>query len=183
MNIIKTLNQKIMKTRALLKLKNSFALFALLTAILCVACSKEDPETEPALMNYEEIKLSDIKAKESVLSPSGMVISDAAGIYFKPGDILFYKTSMGRLGKMQIISVDQAANYKITLKATTYESTGAVCSECTSAQVRGTWIFDLDQMVELDDISENEDFWNERINVTDTHFTPQNGASFLRYSI
>jgi hypothetical protein len=83
---------------------------------------------------------------------------------------------------MEIISIDQAANYKITLKATTYENTGTVCSACTSAQVRGTWIFDLDQMEELDDVSENEDFWNERINATDTHFTPQNQASFLRYS-
>jgi hypothetical protein len=171
-----------MKTLAFLKLKTLFALFVLLTVILCAACSKEDPENEPSLMNYQEIKLSDIKAKESALSSSGMVISDAAGIYFKPGDILFYKTSKGRLGKMEIISVDQTANYKITLKATTYENTGAVCSACTSAQVRGTWIFDLDQMEELDDVSENEDFWNERINATDTHFTPQNQASFLRYS-
>lgn len=172
-----------MKTQVFAFTKRHIVLLAVLTTFACGGCTKEDPDPQTPLIDYAKIKLPDIQAKNLALKTSGMIISDAGGIYFKAGDILFYKTSLGRYGKMKIINVDQADNYKLSFMATTYENNGAVFNESSAAIARGSWIFDLDQMEELEDASVNEDFWNERINPIDTHFVPKNDASFLRYTL
>jgi hypothetical protein len=172
-----------MKTPKIVSSKMIFVLIAILSTCTFAACSKDedDPQT-PEEIDFEEIQFLDIKAKELELSSSSLLISDAVGIHFKADDILFYKTSLGRYGKMKIILVNPDDNYKFSFTASTYESNGTLFSGTSSAEVRGTWLYDLDQMEELDGSTLNGDFWNERINATDTYLTPKNEASFLRFS-
>jgi hypothetical protein len=175
-----------MKTYLYSGIRTRFQFFLLLLVIAFFACEKEqedNEETEISLVSYAQLNLADIKAKEATFSNAGLIISDANGIYFKSGDVLLFKTSQGYYGKMEIISINQVENYLMTIKAVTYNTDGTVCQECSSSAIRGTWLFDLDAMAEVDAISNVEDFWNQRINATDTQLTPKNNATFVRYTI
>jgi hypothetical protein len=154
----------------------------LLIIVLCNACQKDDKQQdEPKVISYTDLAIADIKAKEAQMSVAPLVISNSGGIYFKAGDILFYKTSLGNFGKMEVISVDQADNYKFTFKAVTYKADGTILSSCTTLSIRGTWLCDLDTMTEVEEDG-SQDFWVERLNPTDTNLEPKINATFVRFT-
>jgi hypothetical protein len=82
---------------------------------------------------------------------------------------------------MEIVSVQQDENYKLTFKAITFKPDGTLQSQSSGLSIRGTWLCDLDTMTEVEETGV-QDFWNERINETDTQFTPKENAAFIRYT-
>ena len=155
------------------------------TLITVFSCRKDDQEQpKPVLKTYAELTLDDIKAKENALSTAVLVISDAGGIKMKAGDIILYKTQKGKYGKMEVIAIDAASNYKIKVKAMTYVNENWTEYITSNAlEVRGTWYCDLDypNMKEVDDET-LADFKNERLTNTDTKLTSKNGAKFMKYN-
>ena len=150
-------------------------------ALLNSACQKDDSAPEPQVKKYADIVLADIKSKEAGMTTAGLVISNSSGILFKAGDILVYKTNLGNYGKMEIVSVQQDENYKLTFKAITFKPDGTLLSQTTGLSIRGTWLCDLDTMTEVEETG-LQDFWNERINATDTQLTPKENAAFVRFT-
>ena len=168
-----------MKTLAYNPVNKIITAILLLVVVLSNSCQKDDTQDEPKVVSYADLSLANIKAKEAQMSVAPLVISNSGGIYFKAGDILFYKTSLGNFGKMEVISVDQADNYKLTFKAVTYKTDGTMLSSCTTLSIRGTWLCDLDTMTEVDEDG-TQDFWVERLNPTDTNLEPKINAIFVR---
>ncbi|HNW52686.1 MAG TPA: hypothetical protein PKN21_00380, partial [Bacteroidales bacterium] len=126
-----------MKTLAYNPVNKIITAILLLVVVLSNSCQKDDTQDEPKVVSYADLSLANIKAKEAQMSVAPLVISNSGGIYFKAGDILFYKTSLGNFGKMEVISVDQADNYKLTFKAVTYKADGTMLSSCTTLSIRG----------------------------------------------
>jgi len=170
-----------MKTNACILMNKICTTILLLLVVLINGCQKDDTKDEPKLVSYADLSLTNIKAKEAQMSVAPLVISNSGGIYFKAGDILFYKTGLGNFGKMEVISVDQADNYKFTFKAVTYKADGTILSSCTTLSIRGTWLCDLDTMTEVEEDG-SQDFWVERLNPTDTNLEPKINATFVRFT-
>lgn len=82
-------------------------------------------------------------------------------------------------GKLEILGVDETVNYKLTIKAVTYNADGTIFSQTGSLDIRGTWSCDLDAMVEIS--NHDSDFWWERVTSTDTSLSPRNTAHFAEY--
>jgi len=157
------------------------AILLLLVIFMSNACQKDENQEKPKAVNFADLTVADIKAKEAQMSEAPLVISNSAGIYFKAGDILFYKTSLGNYGKMEVISVNQAENYKLTFKAVTFKPDGTLLSSGSSLAIRGTWLCDLDAMAEVEEDG-TQDFWVERINPTDTNLEPKINSTFVRFT-
>ena len=170
-----------MKTNACIPVNKICTTILLLLVVLINGCQKDDTQDEPKVVSYADLSLANIKAKEAQMSVAPLVISNSGGIYFKAGDILFYKTSLGNFGKMEVISVDQADNYKLTFKAVTYKTDGTILSSCTTLSIRGTWLCDLDTMTEVDEDG-TQDFWVERVTPTDTNLEPKINSIFVRFT-
>jgi len=157
------------------------AILLLLVVFMSNACQKDENQGEPKAVSFADLTVADIKAKKAQMSAAPLVISNSGGIYFKAGDILVYKTNLGNYGKMEIVSVQQDENYKLTFKAITFKPDGTLQSQSSGLSIRGTWLCDLDTMTEVEETGV-QDFWNERINETDTQFTPKENAAFIRYT-
>ena len=170
-----------MKTLAYNPINKIITAILLLVVVLSNSCQKDDTQDEPKVVSYADLSLTNIKAKEAQMSVAPLVISNSGGIYFKAGDILFYKTSLGNFGKMEVISVDQADNYKLTFKAVTYKTDGTILSSCTTLSIRGTWLCDLDTMTEVEEDG-TQDFWVERVTPTDTNLEPKINSIFVRFT-
>ena len=153
-----------------------------LIAFSLVSCKKESDKTEehsPA--NYGELTKSDIANVAQSMSNSSIPATDASGHLLDVGDVLVYKTNEGRYGKMEILAIDDATNYQLTVKAVTYDlNDDNSFSASPSLIIRGTWLCDLDTMVETSDGNIADFFW-ERINATDTKLKPENSAIFTLY--
>jgi len=133
--------------------------------------------------NYADIALGNIQFNEDNLSGDSIEATNADGNIFKTGDVLIYKTNEGRYGKLEVLSIDDADNKKLAIKAVTYTNDGSIYKETSFLEIRGTWSADLDELIEAPagQIS-IQDFWWERINTTDTDFTPENDAKYYMYS-
>jgi len=153
-----------------------------LIAFSLVSCKKESDKTEehsPA--NYGELTKADIAKVSQSMSDSSIPATDASGHLLDVGDVLVYKTNEGRYGKMEILAIDDATNYQLTVKAVTYDlNDDNTYSSSPNLVIRGTWICDLDTMVETSD-GNIADFHWERINATDTKLRPLNTAIFALY--
>ena len=153
-----------------------------LIAISLVSCKKESDKTEehsPA--NYGELTKSDITKVSQSMSDSSIPATDASGHLLDVGDVIVYKTNEGRYGKMEILAIDDATNYQLTIKAVTYNlNDDNTYSASPNLVIRGTWICDLDTMVETSDGS-IADFQWERVNPTDSNLNPENTAIFALY--
>ena len=166
-----------MRTDLICRVLKSSMIFAVIM-LLTVASSCEKEEDEKT---FSDFTLNDIKALESEMVTSNLVISDAGGVKWNAGDIIFYITSEGRYGKFEVVSVSLADNYKLTINAVTFDADGAVYNEADAFVVRGTWLCDLDEMVEGNQEG-IDDFKNNRATETDTYLSPYNSAAFVRFT-
>lgn len=153
--------------------------FIFLTSLFS-GCKKEEDQST-TVKKFDDISIADLKEKESSFSTTDLDISNSAGLVMNTGTILFYKTSLGNYGKLEIISIDASDNFKITLKAKTFSPEGTLVSETSSLAIRGTWSGELDTMTESEE-NTSADFWHERLNETDSKWVAKNGALFFRYN-
>ncbi|HCN12323.1 MAG TPA: hypothetical protein DIS75_08315 [Chryseobacterium sp.] len=148
------------------------------------SCRKdEEPEPQPVLKTFAELTMDDIKANEPKMSTTSITVSDGNGIKWNSGDIILYKTQLGKYGKMEVTSIDAASNYKMKFKAVTYLYDGWNETIVNNGlEVRGTWYCDLDtpNLAETDN-EQLADFKNERLTATDTKLVSMNGAKFYKY--
>ena len=166
-----------------MRLQTLFFALAILSGALLISCDKNEnnePEEEKTPTNFAEISLNHIKAEEKAMSSDKITVSDATGVIWKPGDIFLYKTGEGRYGKFEVVKIDQAANYKLTIKITNYADDGSVFLETNSLEIRGTYPCDLDIVAETGETSTDDFQWN-RLTSTNTSFDPKNGAKFVKY--
>lgn len=162
----------------------TFRLFfvIILAAFISSSCKKEDePVVEKSPATYAEIQLKHIKALDAKMSTDKMVASDANGLVFKKGDVFVYKTGEGHYGKFEILNIDQNASYKLTIKITNYADDGSILLSTNSLDIRGTYLCDLDIVIETGGTSTDDFHWN-RLTLTNTSFDPKNGAKFAKYT-
>lgn len=146
------------------------------------SCSKEDGIEKAK--DFANINLSHIQDIDSTLSTKEFLATNSSGFILKPNDVLVFKTSEGRYGKMQIIGYDLASNYDMTVKATVFNADGSTKAIDVSFVIRGTWLGELDVPREAlrEEFTGKADFHWNRQNDTDTNFTPSNGAKFAKYT-
>ncbi len=164
-------------------MKNLFktvSLFLAAITLTLTSCKKENTDdTSPA--NYNEITKADIEAVANTMSSTLIIATNGSGHVLDVGDVLVYKTNDDRYGKMEILAIDDATNYKLTLKAVTYNvADSGTFNETNSLDIRGTWLCDLDALTETD-VSGDSDFQWERVTATDTNLRPWNSAIFALY--
>lgn len=160
-------------------MKNTAIIILALVSIMLSACEEDNPKPDDTPDNFAEIMRDHIVAKEATFSNTTINGTIASGHLLNVGDIFLYKTNNNLYGKLQILAIDDANNYKLTIKAVTYNSDGIVFSESPSLNIRGTWMCDLDAMIEA--TSTNCDFQWDRATSTNTNFNPLNGALFVKY--
>jgi PBP1b-binding outer membrane lipoprotein LpoB len=68
---------------------------ALVLVTIISSCSKDDAEPTSAPTNFDEIKMSDIQAKNNLMSNTTIKASDAAGIKWENGTVVIFKTNAG----------------------------------------------------------------------------------------
>jgi hypothetical protein len=149
---------------------------------ILISCKKDkDPETtEPR--TFEQIDLSHIKQKESLMSGEVIQTSGVNGVGWKTGDVYVYRTRSGLFGKFKVGSIEPAVNYRLTITAVTYNQDGSVHHEMEKFLIRGTFGADLENMVEGASISDIDFQWARQSQVN-TMFTPANGAAFIVYRL
>jgi len=164
----------------------NFVGMVIFTLCLCLAaasCTKEDDENSKA-KDYSQINIAHIQDIDTTLSNKEFLATNASGFILKPNDVLVFKTSEGRYGKMQIIGYNLASNYDMSVKATIFNADGTTKASDVSFVVRGTWLGELDVPREAlrEEFTGKADFHWNRQNDTDTNFTPANGAKFAKYT-
>lgn len=155
-------------------------IFILLSGLILSNCNKDD--NDPSPQNYDDLTRQDILNKESQMIAGNITTTNADGLIWLAGDVIVYKTSEGRYGKFEILSIDQADNYKLTIKLTTFADNGSVFISTNNLVIRGTYLCDLDTAIEMGINGTDEDFhWNRQTS-TLTYLSPYNGAKFLKYT-
>jgi hypothetical protein len=160
-------------------MKNILPIFCNFILLFLTACKKEK-NTNPG--SYDEIKIEHIAALETSMSNHLIEAINTNGtVLLKPGDVIVYKTNIGRFGKMKIVSINSADNYKLTINAETYKADGSIYQGKSNVEIQGTFIAELDEIVEASNNSLGDFFWNR----ADTHLTnlvPEQGAKFIKYN-
>ena len=167
--------------KPLFSIKNTFKTISLLLVFSLIFTSCKNDETEENMnpTNYAEITKDDIAAKEATMSSNMIEATNANGHVLDVGDVLVYKTNNDHFGKLEILAIDDADNYKLTIKAVTYDASGSVFSQTASLDIRGTWLCDLDAMEED---GTSPDFKWRRLTETDTNLEPRGSALFAVYN-
>ena len=130
---------------------------------------------------YEEITLPYIKKLEKYMFSDRVLVSNSSGVIWQSGEVLIFKTSEGNFGKMKIISIDAADNYRLSLIATVFNNDGTVKMAATNNfTIRGTYLCDLDVMTETPETVGDDFHWNV-LTHTQTVFDPKNNAKFFCY--
>lgn len=147
--------------------------------IFVIKVPENYPESMCGPKTFKDITCEDID--DSKLSEEPILGSNFSGNILKIDDIIVYTTNKGRCGKLQILNIDDSENKKLTIRAVTYNSDGSVYSKTNALDIRGTWLCDLDEMLEEGGLKTEKDFWWNRLTKTDSKFTPKNGAKFYLY--
>ncbi|MEY3678889.1 MAG: hypothetical protein RI924_1030 [Bacteroidota bacterium] len=145
--------------------------------LLGLACKKDNTLPKKA---FEDISLTDIQQFENKFSANPIIVSDDAGNQLlKPGSIIFYKTQIGTLGKMRIVSIsDQKL---LTIDVVNFNAAGNVILNKSGSTVQPTWLCDLDMGVQTNDFTLREFDW-DMYNAFKKGITPKNTAVFYVYS-
>lgn len=141
------------------------------------SCNKDEEDITP--VNYGEITRDDIEARDFILTTEMISATNSTGHILDVSDVIIYKTSQSMYGKLEILGIDDIVNYKLTIKAVTYNADGTIFNQTESLDIRGTHTCDLDAMVEIHNL--DSDFWWERKTSKDTSFSPKNSARFTEY--
>ncbi len=146
------------------------------------SCKKESKNpVNPAPTNYTEIDIDDIKQVETSMSNESINATNAEGIEWSEGDVFVFKTNENRYGKLQVINIIEAENYKFQFRATVYNLDGSVRDSTNLLEIRGTYLCDLDTLVESGTSIDTDFHWNRTFNA-DTYLNPLHNAKFRGYS-
>ena len=166
-------------------MKHVISVFALLAAgVIFSNCnSEDDPKPDDDAAVFETLDRGAIMALEAELSNGNVTVTDEDGAILSEesgNNIVVYKTSAGRFGKMKIESIDlptEANNrYTLHIAAVTYNEDGTVFKESSNLTVRSLFTCDLDQMIETSDINVEYDFRFGRATETECYFQLANSA-------
>ncbi len=158
-----------------------FVVYAMLTLFNSCRSENDETPTSHTPKNYTEITLEHIKAKESTMVSTEITASNSSGLVLKTDDVLVFKTSENRYGKLQIISIDPIDNYKLTIRIYLFANDGSNYLSTNSLEIHGTYLCDLDIIAEMSDEMPSVDFHWNRLTVSDTKLTPKNNAKFMKY--
>jgi hypothetical protein len=147
-----------------------------LSATVIIACRKEKL---PA--NYEAVDRQFINRREAQMKVTPIKLTDQSGLLIVPGTVFLFKTNQGLFGKMKFNFADSLNNYLINISGVVFNSNGSIRIQDNDISVNGTWLCDLDSLVESNFLPE-ADFHNNRQTTTNTELIPLNGAKILKYS-
>ena len=103
-------------------MKNTLTLLLGLSLALMAACKGDDPATP--VKKFADYTRADIIAEQANITVEAVTYDGQGITNFKAGSILFFKTSTGNYGKMEVVSVD--ANYNLTINLVVYDTNGVV---------------------------------------------------------
>jgi hypothetical protein len=130
------------------------------------------------LQTFATVTQAEIAAAEP--SMSNAQIANNGANRLPVGQVILYKTSSGNFGKLVITTDNFDGIYGMLFSFVTYAADASVLASNTSAQCRGTWLFDLDSAPSgLEGTGAGMDFWMENISLPTTmNFSPAGGAKF-----
>ena len=154
---------------------------ALVLVTIIASCSKDDSSPTPTPANYDQIKLSDIQNRSSLMTATNIKASDVAGILWAKGTVVIFKTSEGTFGKLEVVNIEKVNNYALIVNITIYNANGSTKNIIKGLLIRGTWGCNLDLPSE-EAVGLKSDFFWDRPTDFDTFLVPKNGAVFLQYT-
>jgi hypothetical protein len=122
---------------------------------------------------YSQLTRADIAGMEAQMSTE--IIDASNGNEFMPGTYFVYKTDAGRFGKFMVENYEPAENHRLTIRWVTYNADGTVYSQGKRLVIRGTWLCDLDEGLEI--VTGADWYWAIQSS-TVRRLSPQNGAKF-----
>lgn len=131
---------------------------------------------------FDTVTLANIQAK--TLSDAHILCNADNTNPIPTGTIVVYKTNAGRYGKFQVAGytdIPLYINYNMIIKWVTYNADGTIYSQGVNVTIRGTWLADLDNGVEINDVPEADFRWNI-LDATLRNLSPRNGAQISIYS-
>lgn len=156
-----------------------FITLALVTIVS--SCSKKDVAPTPPPTNYDQIKLTDIQNRSSLMTASNILVSDFVGIVWEKGNVFIFKTNDGTFGKFEVADILKINNYALIVNVTVFNANGTTKNIINGLLIRGTWGCNLD-LPEEDNASLQSDFLWDRPTQFGTFLVPKNGAVFLQYT-
>lgn len=146
--------------------------------LLSISC-KKGKNSKPS--NFDGLSREQIAAVEaSMASQAIAAVSSTGELILQPGDVIVYRTNKNRFGKMQITSINSADNYKLTIKAVTFNDAGSIYKNTTTLIIDVNDFADLDEMIESSTQGVIDFFWKQ-INVK-IEIAPMVGAKFTKYT-
>jgi hypothetical protein len=155
---------------------------ALILVTIISSCSKDEPaETIAKPTNFEEIKLTDIQKRSSLMTATNILASNAVGFLWTKGTVIIFKTSDGTFGKLEVVNIEKVNNYLLILNITNFNSNGTIKNNIKGYVIRGTWGCNLD-LTQEETVGLKSDFLWDRPTDFETFLVPKNGAVFLKYT-
>jgi hypothetical protein len=152
-----------------------------LTLVGLGACKKDKPT---AVKTFADYSLGDIVAQQANISAELVTYDHQSLTNFKAGSILFFKTTAGNYGKMEVLSVD--ANLNLKLNLVVYNSQDGTVLLQKSAITLGIAnnVFDLDDPNMPAVITTDADFgWMTVGGYRCIYFVDANGANVMLFKI
>ncbi len=147
------------------------------------ACKDDDPATPP-LKTFADYTLADILAEQANIIAEA-VTYDAQGLTnFKAGSILFFKTTAGNYGKMEIVSVDASFNLKLNLVVYNAANGTVLTQKSALVLAVNNDAYDLDDPTVPVNLTADADFqWAALGGFRTIYFADPNGANVLLFKI
>jgi hypothetical protein len=154
---------------------------ALILVTIISSCSNDDSAPTAAPTNFDQIKLTDIQNRSSLMTATNILASDVVGILWAKGTVVIFKTTEGTFGKLEVVNIEKVNNYALILNITIYNANGTTKNIIKGLLIRGTWGCNLDMPSE-ETVGLKSDFFWDRPTQFETYLAPKNGAVFLKYT-
>jgi len=149
-----------------------------LSTILFASCNGDDSAPVKTFADYTR---ADVMAEETKLTSEEIPFDAAAVQNFKAGSIIFFKTSSGKFGKIQVLEVK--ANSDLLLNLVVFDANGAkILDKANYVLVLSAVYYDLDNSTMPIVNDATADFgWTELMGVKTLNFG--NGAKAFLFKV
>jgi hypothetical protein len=153
-----------------------------LSILFFASCKGDDPAPVP-VKTFADYTRADIVAEAAKITAEAVTYDSQNLTNFKAGSILFFKTTSGNYGKMEVLSVD--ANYNLTLNLVVYDLNGVSVLQKTALVLpNNNDFYDLDDPDMPVVVSSDADFgWATLGGFRTIYFVDANGANVLLFKI
>ncbi len=145
------------------------------------SCKGDDPAP---VKTFADFTLADIVAQQANITAELITYDNQSLTNFKAGSILFFKTTAGNYGKMEVLSVDANFNLKLNLVVYNAQDGTVLLQKSAITLANSNSVFNLDDAnMPAVDTSDADFGWMTLGGFRCIYFVDANGANVLLFKI